>query len=71
MEEVILSLPDTVNVGRALFSSPVETALRLLGNASECHRVLVIFSDGERETKLPEDVFRENNDNRVSGWVGG
>jgi hypothetical protein len=37
----------------------------LLGNSTECHRVLIIFSDGERETPLPIDLVRANKDLEV------
>ena len=54
-------LPDTNNVGRAHFSQPLQDYLRLLGNSTECHRVLIVFSDGEKETLLPVDLVRANN----------
>ncbi|CAI8008700.1 Voltage-dependent calcium channel subunit alpha-2/delta-1 [Geodia barretti] len=57
----IMLLPDTNNVGRAHFSQPLQDYLRLLGNSTECHRVLIVFSDGEKETPLPVDLVRANN----------
>ena len=64
MNQVIQSLSDMNNVGRAHFASPMEMALRLLGNSTECHRVLIIFTDGERETPLPTDDINDGNKDR-------
>ena len=61
MNHALHSVPDTENEGRAQFSPPLQEALWLLGNSTECHRVLIVFTDGERETHLPIDLVRENN----------
>ena len=56
-----MTLQDTNNRGRALFATPLEEALELLGNSMECHRVLIIFTDGDAETAIPRDIIRHHN----------
>ena len=56
MNEIIRTLPDTNNRGRALFTKSIKNAVRLLGNSMECHRVLIIFTDGESESQLSYDI---------------
>ena len=64
--EVVMSLSDRNNVGRAQFDQPLRDSLMLLDNSMECHRVLIIFSDGDRETKISTDLVRKHNkDNKV------
>ena len=60
-------LRDTNNKGRAHFSQPLQDYLWLLGNSTECHTVLIIFSDGERETPLPINLVRRNNRGKEVG----
>ena len=67
MNQAVLLLADTNNIGRAQFSDPLRESLRLLGNSTECHRVLIVFSDGESETELSNDIVRENNPRREVG----
>lgn len=64
-----MSLSDTNNAGRAEFTTPLRESLLLLGNSTECHRVLIIFSDGERETSISTDLVKQYNSNREVGVV--
>ena len=64
--EVVMSLRDRNNIGRAQFTHPLRHSLLLLDNSTECHRVLIIFSDGDSETAIPTGLVRSfNRDNEV------
>ena len=45
MKHVVMTMDD--NFGRAYFPAAVDMAFEALNNSSECHKVIVVFTDGD------------------------
>ena len=50
--------------GRADFGPALDRAFREFEDSSECQQILVIFTDGDRETVVPTEPFQRNNESR-------
>ena len=75
MDDVVLSSNNTR--GKAEFAVALELAAEVLGNSSECHRSIVIFTDGDTETLVQREVeefssrLEEEEGGEVRGGRGG